>query len=185
MGMQGELQALTSRQVEALRANPDMVSDIPFAHSDGNAETLFDEPLRESLDLENSWDILRFLMNKAGGQDGPDRKDWSSELLCADEDLGAEDIDMGYGPPYLRSIEETKKFASFLQSVDLDRLLSHLNCPGMLKEKIYGVYPARNPDEEKVQERGLREYASGYFPLLRDYVVKAAAAECALLLWIS
>lgn len=181
MGMSCEIQALSSGQIKAICDAPDLASEIAFAHSDGKAETLLDEPLREQLNLDKSWDLLRFLMNKAGGQDGPDRTDWSSELLMSDEDLDAEDIDMGYGPPYLRSIAETKKFAGFLQSLTLDQLLSYWNLQEMLKKEVYLIAKNVSADEE----RSLREYASSYYPDLRDYVLKAAAAECCLLLWIS
>jgi len=186
MGMACELQVLTARQVEALKANPQLVYDVISAHSDGTAETLFDEPLPKELYLDKCWDILRFLMKKAGGQDGPNRKDWSSERLFGDEELSAdEELDTGYGVPYLRSIKETKKFADFLQQLTMDQLLSHLNYQVMMGARVYGIASAQDPNEEKQEIDGAREYASDYYPDLRDYVLKAAAAECALLLWIS
>jgi hypothetical protein len=181
MGMVCEIQALSSGQIAALYENADLPSEIAFAHSNGTAETLLDEPLRKQVDLDKSWDLLRFLMIQAGGDDdSPDRKDWSSELLLSDEDLDLGDIDMGFGPPYLRSIAETKKFAGFLQSLTMDQLLSHWNHEEMLKRRVYLISDRFAADED----RKLREYASSYYPILRDYVVKAAAEDCGLLLWI-
>jgi hypothetical protein len=182
MGMECEIQALSSGQIAALYDDADLVSEIAFAHSDGKADTLLDEPLREPLILDKSWDLLRFLMIKAGGGDeSPDRQDWSNELLVSDEDLDLGDIDMGFGPPYLRSIAETKQFAGFLQSLTLDQLLSHWNYEAMLKERVYLISEPFDADED----RGLREYASSHYPALRDYVLKAAAEDCGLLLWLS
>lgn len=184
MGMVCELQALSGRQIEALCDDPELASDVIFGPPEGESAMLADEPLREQLYLDKCWDLLRFMMNKAGGQDVPDRTDWSSELLCADEDADFEEVDAGYGPPYLRSIAETKKFADFLRDLTVDQLLSHWNTQEMLKERIYLVSEEKSPDEQEQRDRELREYAASYYPSLRDYVLKAATDQCGLLLWI-
>ncbi|GAB2176464.1 DUF1877 family protein [Dongia sp. agr-C8] len=183
MGMVCELQALSARQIAALCDDPAMAEDVIFGPPEAGSATLADEPLREQLSLDKCWDLLRFMMNKAGGQDVPDRKDWSSELLLSDEDADLE-VDAGYGPPYLRSIAETKKFADFLQSLTVEQLLSHWNTSEMLKAKIYLVSEEKSPEAQEENDRRMREYAGSYYPELRDYVLKAAAADCGLLLWI-
>ena len=179
MGMVCVIQALTERQIAALRAKPRLTLDVISAHYDKKAETLFDEPLCEQLDLDKCWDILRFLLLSAAGEiDSPDRNDWSSELLFR-KSIGQ---NTGYGRPYLRSIAETQEFAAFLHPLTLDQLLSHFNCQEMLEEKVYGVW--RHDVGNEKREREIRKYASFYYPELRDYVVKAAASQCGLLLAI-
>lgn len=184
MGMVCELQALSARQIAALCDDPEQASDVIFGPPEGESAMLADEPLRDRLDIDKCWDLLRFMMNKAGGQDVPNREDWSSELLFGDEDADLEEVDAGYGPPYLRSITETKKFAEFLQRMTVDQLLSHWNTQEMLKEQIYLVSEEKSSDEQEQRDRELREYAASYYPNLRDYVLKAAADQCGLLLWI-
>jgi hypothetical protein len=184
MGMVCELQALSARQIAALCEDPGLAEDVIFGPPEGESATLGDEPLREQLSLDKCWDLLRFMMNKAGGQDVPDRTDWSSELLVGDEDADLEEVDAGYGQPYLRSIAETKKFADFLQGLTVEQLLSHWNTPEMLKGQTYLVSEEKSPEAQAESDRRMREYAGSYYPELRDYVMKAAADQCGLLLWI-
>ena len=184
MGMVFEIQALSARQIAAICDDPELASDVVFGPEEGESTMLADEPLREQLNLDKCWDLLRFMMNKAGGQDVPNRQDWSSELLFGDEEADMEEVDTGYGPPYLRSIAETKKFADFLQGLTLDRLLSHWNTQEMLNQDIYLVDQQKTPDKQDESDRDLREYAASHYPSLRDYVMKAAADQCGLLLWI-
>jgi hypothetical protein len=184
MGMVCEIQALSASQIAALCGDPELASDVIFGPPEGEPAMLADEPLREQFYMDKCWDLLRFMMNRAGGQDGSARTDWSSELLVADEDADMEGVDAGYGPPYLRSIGETKKFADFLQGLTLDHLLSHWNTQEMLKERIYLVSEEKSPDQQAERDRELREYAASYYPSLRDYVLKAAAENCGLMLWI-
>jgi hypothetical protein len=179
MGMACDIQALTAGQIAALRADPDLALEIGMAHHDKKAETLLDEPLCEVLYLDKCWDILRFLLLRAGREtDRHDRKDWSSELLYGEE-IGES---TGYGEPCLRDIADTQEFAAFLQPLTLERLLSHFNCQEMLDENVYIVSESDVSDAEG--ERNLREYASHYFVHLREYALKAAASQCGLLLTI-
>lgn len=187
MGMVCEIQALSARQIAALCEDPSLAEDVIFGSDEKEGEQtamLAEEPLREQLYLDKCWDLLRFMMNKAGGQDVPDRQDWSSELLVSDEDAELGEVDAGYGPPYLRSIIETTQLADFLRALTVDQLLSHWNTQEMLKTRVYLVYEEKTPEEQEQRADDLRRYAASYYPSLRDYVLKAAADQCGLLLWI-
>jgi hypothetical protein len=199
MGISCQIRALTEGQIDVLFDHPDRVWDIAYNHdddsedsedddkegededSDGGGEplaTLLDEPLLEDLWLDKSWAILRFLLRKADPRSSADLHDFgnpSSDLLWG-ETVGDEPAD--YYGPYLRSIEDTQAFAAFLQPLNLDQLLSHFDWKEMRKSRVYLV----SDDEE---EEGLREYAGENFLALREYVLKAAASGCGLLLWVS
>jgi hypothetical protein len=171
MSMLCQLLALTPRQVETLQADPDLAEEIAFADGDeaGDLQPIFDEPLAARLELEHSWDVLRVLLDAmdVAGTDRP------AKALIFGEAMGE---DVGYGPARLRTAAETEQFARFLQSVELDHLLSRMSYAEIAKHEIY-----RLPQTE---ER-LRAVVSAYFPSLRDYVARAAAAKQGLLVWLS
>jgi hypothetical protein len=179
MGMSCAIQALTASQIEALYEDPSVTWDVFSAHVDGEAETMFDEPLCQDLSLDKSWAIVRFLLLKAAGWSSHrDNIDPSTELLYGDE-VG----DQGdYYGPYLRDIKETRAFAKFLRPLTLDKVMSHFDWQEMRKESVYLV--GNDQADEEVQ-RELREYAGEYFRLLREYVLKAADSGCGLFVWVN
>src|SRR3954471_18786280 len=173
MSMLCQLLALTPRQVEALQADPDLAEEIAFADEaedgDNDGEPIFDEPLGARLELEYSWDVLRVLL-EAMEVEGADRR---ATALLFGEEMGE---DVGYGPARLRTAAETAQFARFLESIELEQLLSGMSYAEIAKHEIY-----RLPQTE---ER-LRAVVSADYPSLRDYVSKAAAAKQGLLVWLS
>jgi hypothetical protein len=193
MGMSCTIRALTEGQIEAVFANPDRVWDVAYNDEEDWDESddaddsdnepiaiLLGEPLLEELDLDKSWAILRFLLLKAAGQPLTyDRDDFSSELLHGD---GVGDEPADYVGPCLRSVEDTQEFAAFLQPLTVDQLLSHFDWQAMRKADIYLVW---DDDADEEEMRGLREYAAQNFVALREYVLKAAASQCGLLLWVN
>jgi len=137
--------------------------------------TVFDEPVRKSLELMKSWAMLRFLMMKFE----VDNTEIPANGLLEGELIGDE---VGYGSASLRDAAETERFARFLQSVDLDRLLSRVNYREMLAQKLYAFPYGDKPDA--FYEAEVREDLTEYYPQLRDYVAKAAAAKHGLLVWL-
>jgi len=135
---------------------------------DVDLSTVFDEPVRKTLELQKSWDFLQVLLAKFEVAD---------TKLPANSLLGGEPIgdDVGYGEANLRTAAETEQFARFLQSVDLDRLLSQVNFEELKARKLYAF-----PEDDAE----LREILAYYYPPLRDYVTKAAAAKHGLLVWL-
>jgi len=168
------IQAITEQQMEALIADPSLTQKVFEAHSDGTAEKLFGEPLCEELDLDKSWAIINYLL--IGGAD----MSGSDEELISGEAIGEQG---DYYGPYLRDIADTQKFAAHLQSMTWDRLLLDFDCQKMLEYGVYLVWEDEIGDEEC--ERDLREYVSGHYQSLREYVLRAAASQCDLLLWVN
>jgi hypothetical protein len=166
--------------MEALSADPESAFDVAIGlYAEETAETLADEPLCENLDLDKSWAILRFLLLKAGEQAGRSEYDWSTELLCGE--IIGEPAD--YAGPHLRDIDETREFAAFLDPLPVDRLFSLFDAEEMAEEDVYMVWEDVVGDEQS--ERELREYASAHYVSLREYVLKAAASRCGLLLVVN
>jgi len=173
MSMLCFLQILSPKQIEAVRGDEDLTQTITEAGYDEDSQPIADEPLAKWLELDHSWDIMRQLLLKFSVDD---TEDWA-------DILGGETIgdDVGYGEASLRDPAETEQFNRVLQSVDLDRLLSALNYREFLEMKLYGFPDGSEPDA--VEE--IREEMGTYYPALRDYVAKAAAAKHGLLIWLA
>jgi hypothetical protein len=168
MRMLYQLQALTPRQVEALLADPDLAEEIAFTEAGEQNEAIFGEPLAARLGLDQAWDILRVLL--AGMES--ESADPSPNALLGGEAMGE---DVGYGPARLRTAAETEQLARFLRSVELDQLLSRVNYAEMAMREIHH-FPQT--------EDALREEISANYPMLRDYVSRAADAKQGLLVWL-
>lgn len=204
MGMACELLALTPGQMDAICDSYKLAHKVVFGDYDEDEDEdedkdkdkdederedegpakLAGEPLRERLYIDKCWGLLRFMLNKAGGQ-GDSKGDWTGDILFADMAGAITEIDAGYGfPPYLRSVEATREFADFLSTLTVEQLLSHWDTEEMLKDRVYLVYKEGDPARQEEADRDLRGYAASHFPDFRAYVMQAAAAGCGLLISI-
>jgi hypothetical protein len=166
--------------MEVLSANPSAAFSVAIGlHSQETKEKLFDEPLAENLDLDKSWAVLRFLLLKAGVQAGRSEDDWSIELLYGE--IIGEPAD--YAGPHLRDIEETQAFAAFIEPLTVEQLMPLFDAEEMWEEDVYLVEEDTLEDEGALGE--LREYAAENYAALREYILKAAASRCGLLLVVS
>jgi hypothetical protein len=101
----------------------------------------------------------------------------SDEELISGEAIGKQG---DYYGPYLRDIADTKVFAAHLRSMTLDKLMLHFDCQNMLEDGAYLV-----EEDDVGDERDLREYVSQHYPALREYVLRAAASQSGLLIWVN
>jgi Domain of unknown function (DUF1877) len=132
-------------------------------------------PFEQALDLEKSWHILHYLFT---GQ--VDDAQAPGDALLTGEELGD---DVGYGPPRLHDENETRDFARFLSALDVARLQERLNYREMLGARVYSMPMGPRSDAEFEAE--LRAEVRVYFPRLREYVVRMAAKQDGLLIWLS
>ncbi len=178
MAMTCMIRALTADQIDVLFDNPDLVFDVAIDMQDDDTAELLGEPLFEVHRLDKAWDILRFLLIKAGKQAGRSVDDRAIELLWGE--IIGEPAD--FAGPHLREIDDTQEFARFIEPVSADRLISLFDAEELQKERVYLM---GREDVGEEDERELREYVHGHYVSLRDYVLKAAAAECGLLLVVN
>jgi|AraplaMF_Col_mMF_1032025.scaffolds.fasta_scaffold00042_79 hypothetical protein len=97
--------------------------------------------------------------------------------------MGGELIDEDSGSFGLRDLEDTQEFARYLQAVTPEQLLSRVNYRQMATKKIHDLPRGSQPDA--VYEEEVRRIVSEDYPKLRDYVMKAAAAQHGLLVWMA
>jgi hypothetical protein len=123
---------LSPEQVKALRAAPDVATEVAMAAmGDDSGDLSRFGPLQEGLDLQKSWHILHYLFT--GSLD--DARSPGAALLSGEE-LGE---DIGYGPVRLHDPKRTTEFARFLEGNDLASVLARMNVAEMARIGIYGM----------------------------------------------
>jgi len=132
--------------------------------------------IEPELDLDKSWHILHYIFTGDIGPVGA-----PGDLLMTGDDMGGDTT--GYGPPRLHDPEATRRFAEFLQRLDLETLQDRANREAMTAAGVYAL--PMGPGAEAEFETGLRRVISSYFPLLLDYVVEAARKGNGLLMWLT
>ena len=170
--------SLTPGQITSLRATPALASDVMYADQEEGSELRIAGlgKIEAPLDLDKSWHILHYTFT---GDIGPVGS--PGDALMAGEDLGS-DIS-GYGPPRLLDPDGTKRFAEFLQRLDLETLQNRANREAMMAAGVYAL--PMGPGAETEFEIGVRREISSYFPLLRDYVLEAARKGNGLFMWLT
>jgi hypothetical protein len=184
MSMICSVLGLSPAQITALRATPSIASDLAQMTQDqqlgaqeAKVRARLEQlgPFEQPLDLEKSWHILHYLFtghidaSKAPG-----------DALLTGEELGD---DVGYGPARLHDEKETQDFARFLAGSDVARLQGLVNYREMSRAGIYSM--PMGPGSDAEYDAGLRAEVGSYFPPLREYVVRMAAKQFGLLIWLS
>ncbi len=160
---------VSPEQIKALRAKPDLATDVAMAAM-GEGDVSQFGSLQESLDLQKSWHMLHYLFTGS-----IDHTRSPGATLLSGEELGE---DIGYGPVRLHGEKATAEFARFLENLDIEDVLTRMNIAEMANA---GVYSMPGGDEED----GIREEVGYYFPQLRAYVVQVAQKQGGLLTWLS
>ncbi len=127
-------------------------------------------PAAPVLDLHKSWHMLHFLFTGDA---------WEGALPAATLLVGGREVgeDLGYGPARMLSLEETERFARFLEPLEVAVLAARLDGRAM---KALGAYSAENED----CCADLHDDLARYFPRLRSFVTDAAAKRRGLLIWM-
>jgi hypothetical protein len=130
---------------------------------------------QQALELEKSWHILHYLFTGH-----VDASNAPGDALLTGEDLGD---DVGYGPARLHDETETRDFARFLDTLDVERLQARVNYREMSRIRVYSMQMGAGSDAEYESE--LHAEVAAYFPRLRDYVARTAEKQGGLLIWLS
>jgi hypothetical protein len=132
-------------------------------------------PIEHALSLEKSWHMLHFLLTGRVDPSGI-----PGDLLLTGEALGE---DLGYGPARLHSNTTTREFSRFIETQDLAALQARVDLEDMSERVVYAMPEGAGP--RGVYEDELRNEATRYFLLLRDYVCKMSEKGNGLLVWLS
>src|SRR3954447_18961860 len=116
-------------------------------------------------DLHKAWHVIHFLLT--GTADGGDEP--HCFLLQGGVELGAEDLDAGFGPPRLLRPEQVRAFHDALEPIGTpDALRERFDHPRMIAA---GIYSLSGDDEAEDLE-----FTTHYLGGLRTFIQGAAAA---------
>ena len=169
MSMIGGLRRLREADLDLLFTAPDQVID--YLYPEEQPPKLNLGPYAD-LDIDKAWHALHFLMTgEAWGQAFP-----LGFLVAGGEEVGE---DTGYGPPRAFRYGEVNEIATALARLDGRRLTAAIDLQALAREEIYPHF------WEADDEAQVRAWILDTFEKLRDFVVRAAEAREALLVWLS
>ena len=129
-------------------------------------------PFGEILDLNKDWNVLHYLFT--GHSDAASAP---GDALLTGQPIGR---DLGYGPPRLHGVVETRAFRDFLAPLDSDRLVGRMDFTQMANLRVYPVYEV--PDAANAHE--WRVEIVQVFQRLKAYVQCAVEKDEGLLIWL-
>lgn len=161
MSMIGNFMAVTDLELRRLFVKPERVADFLY---DENADA------RKEIDVDKAWHAIHFLLTGDA---------WGGALPLAFIVLGNEigDVDVGYGPARGFTSAQVKQIDEALRDIDAATLMSRWDARAVRAAEIYGVDPDNVEDET--------DYVGGYYESLREFVREAAAADCAIIVYVN
>lgn len=126
------------------------------------------------IDIDKSWHAIHFLLTQTAGETGLPE----GFLMSGGAWVG--DIDLGYGPGRVLSVEQTRRVNELLQAQPVDRLFERFDGRRMEEAEVYpGHWDRPAHDEDNIA------YVAEYYAKLRDFVEYAAEGGFGLLIWMS
>ncbi len=169
MSMIGNLLRISTKQIEALRADPSRIERVLHPQSDG--DTAMSEDVHA--DIDKAWHGLHYLLT---GQA------WDAPLPLAFLVCGTElgDIDVGYGPARAFDAGEVRAIAEALQPITTETLRARFDGAAMMKAEIYPQIWDRDPATDDTLG-----YLLEYFELLKTFVLDTAEAGAGLIVYLN
>ena len=162
MSMIGNYLALSVEQLDALRGNPESVSDFLYPdEGDPNCEA--------SLDIDKSWHLIHFLLTGSA---------WEGTAPLADAVLGGVELgdeDVGYGPARFLIPDRVGEVAQALARIGGDELWRRFDPAAAAAAEIY-------PEGWSQDDR---EYVVGNYEDVVSFFRRAADAGNAVLIYLN
>jgi hypothetical protein len=162
------------QQIEMQQEMMKLMKDAVQMQKAGLAKAAAEEPqsarrtAAAELDLHKSWHCLHFMFTgKVEGSDGTALGD----AVLGGQEIGADEADMGYGPPRALSPAQVRNVAAALAKFPIDKKAQEFDAAAADKA---GIYVAQHQAEELTE----------YFGQLRNFYEDAARKGNAVLLWI-
>lgn len=164
MGMVAYFTAVSSSQLDELRADPDTMEEFLFPN-DGD-----DEP-ENTVDIDKSWHGIHFLLCQLASSE-------ADPLAIAV--LGGDEVgdDLGYGPPRVHEPGVVSNIALAIASVTPEKLEDAFDPQAMSQANIYPEIWERDGKEAL-------EYLTHFFPKLSAFYQEAARRGDGVVLWLA
>jgi hypothetical protein len=166
MSMIGNFLRLSTKKVDALRANPERITKVLYPDEEG--DTVMSDDVH--LEIEKAWHGIHFLLNGQVWEGTP-----PLDFIVAGEPIG--DVDVGYGPARGFDAGEVRAIAAALTPItgaDL-RKRCDPDAPGW--SEIYPGNAAPAGDEI--------EYLVTYYESLREFVLQTAEQGAGMIVYLN
>ncbi|HMK90990.1 MAG TPA: DUF1877 family protein [Methylocystis sp.] len=164
---------LSPDESEEMRQNPQRVTTaferLASARKPG---ALNMRPTPNGFCLDKRWHLFHYLFTGHGHLGGEPPEG----ALLAGREIGPAG---GYGPARWLEPSDTKKFAAYLRSMTVERLLARVSFDAFRREKIYGYTASEGSEEDRFE---VEDDVTTFFPALRDFVIEQAEKERGLLI---
>ncbi|MGE5184160.1 MAG: YfbM family protein [Acidobacteriota bacterium] len=166
MSMIGNFLRMSSRKVEALRANPERITKVLYPDEEG--DTVMSDDVH--LDVEKAWHGIHFLLNGEVWSGTP-----PLDFIVAGEPIG--DVDVGYGPARGFLADQVRAIATALEPITPEVLRSRYDAgaPGWAE-----VYPMHGRADD-----GALDYLVSYYESLRDFVIETAELGAGMIVYVN
>ena len=169
----GNFRRLPNCDLERLLAEPELVTGYLYNEDDYQDEEGFG-PFAD-LDVDKAWHGIHFLLTgSAWGNDPPE-----CFIVAGGREIG--DVEVGYGPVRGFASTEVKQIAEILVAADEAKLRSRFDPHVMTRDEVYPAHLWKAPP----QEHDVLGYLINYYKKLREFIMNAAQADEALLVYFN
>ncbi len=167
MSMIGNFLRISTKKVEALRANPERITKVLYPDQDEGDIVMSDDV---HLDVDKAWHGIHFLLNGEVWSGKP-----PLDFIVAGDPIG--DVDVGYGPARGFVADQVRAIASALEPITADVLRGRFDprAPGWAE-----VYPTHGSVDADALD-----YFVSHFEELRDFVLETAELGAGMIVYMN
>lgn len=169
MGMVAIFRRLSDADVARLLAEPNLIDDYV-----GNEDVPDGFGPFTELDIDKAWHGIHFLLTASAWEGDPPL----NFVVSGGAPVG--EVDLGYGPARVFSSAEVQTLAAALEPIEAPELQARFDPEAMMSADIYPAIWDRAPEDDDTSG-----YVVGYYESLREFVLEAAQAQQALLVFLS
>jgi hypothetical protein len=166
--MIGNVLRISTKKVEALRANPDRIKRVLYPSEEG--DTVVSDDVH--FDLDKAWHGIHFMLTGDV---------WGGELplgfLLLGQPIG--DIDVGYGPARAFDSNEVRAIADALLPISPSVLRSRFEPRALGWAEVYPNQPGAAPGPHDC------ESLIGHYEALRTFVIETADLGAGLIVYVN
>ena len=167
MGMIGNYLSVTQEELENYLADSGLLEERIYGPENHNETNL--------IDIDKSWEGIFFLLTGKSLANAGEAATPLQWVLMPPQIIDPE-LDMGYGPAFFTTIQQTKEISTALNAISTEELKTKYDGQLMLD---LGIYPEIWNDSDSL------EYLIEDFNTLKEFYNQAAAKELAVIVFIN
>jgi Domain of unknown function (DUF1877) len=170
--------ALSEHNLQRVWSDPGLASraistDFPDDRPGGELDLTPGEG--EVGELDKAWHGIHYLLTQTAWEEAP-----PLGALVGGHQLPDDQVEWGFGPPWILAASETAAFADALAALSNDELVARFDPADMMEKKIYPQIWDRDPEDDDTLG-----YLMEYLAVLRDFVRTTAERRFGLLIAIT